>query len=229
MKSKLITMLQDVCLLLSQNDSTRLQNTFLTFSDNKVLTPIGDVLPLLLRHRTTLQDQFVSLELLKQFIEKLQAQKAIIRLNHIGFCYKVDSQEKEKERLIKQANNSPIHVYQELSNDEGIWLFLGNVENWETPMIEMLPIETTNDAWATYWLPHIQIDIDTNMTEQAIRTLVKTIFGKSVIPYSISIDGTVYIVRNRLGSIDGVNIMLDLATSSRKVRYHRQHILKKIC
>lgn len=229
MENDLFETLNIVLSTLYQSDKLSFKNNNLfSFVGKKILTPAGDVTPLLHSQKSKFKDEFADFGLLKKLIDSLIETKSIIRLNHIGFCYKVDSQKVERERLIKSVNNSKFHLYEEPSNDEGKWYFIGNTDNWENPMIEMVPIERTNDQWSDYWLPHIQIDIDTNLTEGEIEKLVKSTFGKSVIPFPISIEGVVYIVRNRLGIIDGVNIMLDLATNSRNVKHTRQNILKKV-
>lgn len=95
-------------------------------------------------------------------------------------------------------------------------------------MIELLPVEKTSDQWKDYWLPHVQIDIDTTLTEKEIIPVVKFFFGDTVTPFSIAIDSVVYIVRNRLGTIDGINIFFDLATKNRNVKFQRQTLLKRL-
>lgn len=95
-------------------------------------------------------------------------------------------------------------------------------------MIELIPVEKTDNTWVDYWLPHIQIDIDTKLITQDIENRVNLVFAHTLKPYPITIDGTVYIVRNHLGRIDGVNIFLDVATRSRDVKYARQHLLTRI-
>src|SRR3989344_7973122 len=99
---------------------------------------------------------------------------------------------------------------------------------WQNPMVELIPIEKSADKWIEYWLPHIQIDIDTTLTEEEIKKHTTDAFGSLVKPFSITIDNVVYIVRNRLGVVDGVNIILDLATNSRDVKYQRQTLFEKV-
>jgi hypothetical protein len=109
-----------------------------------------------------------------------------------------------------------------------LWLFIGDTENWQDPMVEFLPVEKTNDKQAEYWLPHIQIDIDTTLTASEIERILTSVYGGVIQPRAIAIAGTVYIVRSRLGVIDGINIFLDLATNSRNVQWARQQGLTKI-
>jgi hypothetical protein len=229
MGTKFFATLKQVLQALSVNNKLVIQNKELvSVSDHKILTPVGDISPFLFNHISQLKDQFVSLEQLQKFINELTNNNAVIRLNHIGFCYKVSSREQEKERLTKLVKESEMHLYLEPSNDEGTWFFIGNADNWEDSMIELIPIEKTEDKWADYWLPHVQIDIDTTLTEEEIRSYVRSSFGDTVVPFSIKIDGVVYIVRNRLGTTDGVNITIDLATNSRNVKYQRLNLLKRV-
>jgi hypothetical protein len=158
----------------------------------------------------------------------LTEKESLVRLSHIGFCYKVSSLKAEKDRLINLVKQSRLHLYQEESNDDGLWFFIGNIEHWEDPTIEFIPIKSTKDKYVDYWLPHIQIDIDTKLSGEEIESIVKSVFGREITPYPIKIEGTTYIVRNRLGVINGVNIFLDLATSQRNVKYLKQNLWSKI-
>ena len=197
-------------------------------SDTEISTPVGDVLPLLIQHKSKLPNQLIHFELLEKLIERLSSGQSIVRLNHIGFCYKVDSQEKEKERLIRLIKQTKFHLYQEKSIDDGLWLFIGNTNKWEEPLIELIPVEKGSGKWVDNWLPHIQIDVDTILTAREIEKRISPVFTNTRRPHLITIDGIVYIVRNHLGIIDGVNIFLDLATNSRDVKFHRQQLLTKI-
>ncbi|KKP87047.1 MAG: hypothetical protein UR89_C0008G0019 [Candidatus Roizmanbacteria bacterium GW2011_GWA2_35_8] len=194
----------------------------------QIITPIGDMSPVLFNHKSKLKNQIIDITSIKRLIEVLNHNDSIIRLNHIGFCYKVASQENEKKRIAEIVQKTNFHLYQEESNDDGLWLFIGNTKKWEKPLLELLPIEKSDDRWVEYFLPHIQFDVDTNLTAEDINKLAKKVFSKNITPYHIIIDGITYIVRNRLGVIDGVNIFLDLATNSRNVKFHRQNILRKI-
>jgi len=229
MDHKLLSVLKTIFSVLSQNEKLVFQDKNLfEFSETKISIPIGTILSLLLEHKSKLPDQFIDCELLKQLIDKLTKDQSIIRLNHVGFCYKVASQEKEKEKLMDLIKKTNFHLYQEKSNDDGLWLFIGDTNNWEDPMIELLPVEKTNDKWVDYWLPHIQIDIDTNLTAKEIKNRISQVFGNAIKPYFITIDGIVYIVRNYLGTIEGINIVLDLATNARNVKSARQQLLTRI-
>jgi hypothetical protein len=147
----------------------------------------------------------------------------------VGFCYKVLSINEEKQRLVKAASESNLHLYQEESSDEGSWFFMGNISHdWQTPIIEYILIKQTNDEWQQYWLPHVQIDIDTKLTADKIVLELKKAFGSDVQPYAIIIGGVTYIIRLWLGTVDGINIQLDFSTESRMTQIHRSKLLKLI-
>ncbi len=229
MESKLLKILKTIINVLSLNDKLSFEkNDLFNFSASEVMTPVGNVLPLLLAHKSKLGDKIIDLDLLKNLIDILNKNNSIIRLDHVGFCYKVLSQEDEKKRLATLIKQTKFHLYEETSNDNGLWLFIGDVDQWEKPLIELLPVEKTDDRWVEYWLPHTQIDIDTTLAGEEIERLIGSVFGKEIKPYPIVIDGITYIIRNHLGSIEGVNIFLDLATNLRNVKLHRQKDLIKI-
>ncbi len=200
----------------------------LEIKNGQLVTPLGDIVPILTKHKNGLPDQKIDFGKLTKLAEELTAKQSIGHLNHIGFCYKTASNKQEKSRLVTLTKKTKFHLYEEPSIDDGLWLFLGNADQWEKPMIELIPVEKTNDKRKEFWLPHVQIDIDTKLSAEEITSLVQSIYGNSLEPHSIIIAGITYIVRFRLGVIDGINIFLDLATKARNVEYHRKNILVKL-
>lgn len=228
MRDTLLHTLQEILSILRINSNIKpVSNDMLKISTSEIRTPIGNMLTLLSQHRSILTDQEVDISLLRKLVSRL-LNNSLIRLNHIGFCYKVESQEAEKQKLSELTVKSKFHLYQEESNDYGLWLFLGNTSDWHDPMIELLPVEKTSDKWVDYWLPHIQIDLDTRLTSNELENVIKLAYEDRIKPFPIVINGTTYILRSRLGITSGVNIFLDLTTNARKVQYHRQNILKLI-
>lgn len=209
-------------------ETLNLNNYLLKITSNKITAPIGDIVPLLMKHKSKLPNQLIDFDQLTKLAENLSG--SIIRLDHVGFCYKTDSQIQEKLRLINLTKQTKYHLYEESSNDDGLWLFFGNSEQWEKPMIEFLPIEKVTQwtEWKEYWLPNIHIDIDTDLNANKVVSLVKEIFGQDFEPHQVIIDGIIYIVRCWLGVIDGINIFLDLATNSRRVEFHRKNRLLQL-
>lgn len=229
MKSKLLKTLGLIFDILSTNKKLIIKNSDLFhFSENEIITPVGKIIPLLFARKSKLKNRFIDLKKIKKLCDLLDLQRSIIRPNHLGFCYKVDSQKNEKERLTNLIKKTKFHLYEEKSVDDGLWLFIGNTNNWENYLIEFLPVEKTNNQWSEYWLPSIHIDLDINLEAKEIETIIKSVSFKTIEPYPIVINGVTYILRNHLGTIDGVNIFLDLATNSRNVKMHREVFLKQI-
>ncbi len=203
------------------------QKPLIQINHQKITFPVPS--ESLLKNTNPLENEFVDLEKLKQLFAYLSETDSIIGLNHIGFCYKVMSQAEERERIKNEIAKTDWHLYEMDSNDEGLWLFMGNKGNWQDPLIELLPVEKTDDKWVNYWLPHIQIDIDTKLSHHEIEEKIISIFDRKIVPFrSCVIEGVVYGVRARLGIVSGVNIALDFATKERKIQYSREHLLKVI-
>lgn len=229
MTSKFIANILQIIEVLSSNEQINFNSPNLpTFQIDKISTPLGNIYPLMTSSPSSLPNQLPDFNSLHRLINQLSATTSIIRLDHVGFCYQVESSTQEKVRLINEADlrNSPI--YQEPSNDDGLWLFAGNLTEIVSPVTEFVPIEYTSDPDKNYWLPHIQFDIDTKLSSTEILDAIKNIYGNRIIPFSFVIDGTTYIIRCRLGVIGGINIFLDLATNARNVTYLRQHIWQRI-
>lgn len=173
-----------------------------------------------------LSDRFVPDTQTKNLVLKLSEKNLIVRLNHLGFCYLVPSKNEEKTRLSSLISLSDWHLYQEASNDSSDWFFLGDKTNWTDPLIEFVPSEGGNDKWRDYWLPHISIDIDTQLTGEEIEHLVTTYFAGAVRPYRlIVVNGNICLIRARLGCVSGVNIYMDFGTLTRGVEFHRNNLL----
>ena len=204
--------------------------TLLSTISTQLVFPVNLELERIFADKSPLEDDFVSFKLIETLIQDLSQRDAVISLNHIGFCYKTDSQTQERQTLTNSVSGSNWHLYEENSNDQARWYFIGNTEYWKDPLIELLPVTDASDKWLPYWLPHIHIDIDTQLTCEEIESITKRIFENSnVVPFRVTvIDNIVYTIRLRLGIVSGVNIDLDLSTNSRNVQVQRQILLKKI-
>lgn len=219
--------LREIITILSSSKNLDFKNCLVELTDSQIITPIGDISEMLFKQKSKLKDELIDLRLFKKLISILDSNNLIIRLNHLGFGYRVKSQQIERQRLVNLVRKTNQYLYEEESNDFGLWLFLGNTEKWENPLVEFVPVEADHPE-INYFLPHIQIDIDTTLNTREIDEVVKEVFNDIVKPHHIIIDDITYIVRNRLGVIDGVNIFLDLATNARNVQFHRKNILRKI-
>lgn len=180
----------------------------LDLSGDDLKSPVGEITTLLTSGRKLLPDNVVDSKNLDRLVNRLLQNKSIIRLNHIGFCYQVVSLEDEKTRLIKSLKNLDYHFYEELSSSEDVWLFLGNVDKWDDPTLEFVLIKNTSDPDKDYWLPHIQIDVDTTLSPNQINDLIQEVYSGKIKPFPIVIDGTTYIMRCRLGRIRALVLLL---------------------
>ena len=215
------------------------ENAVVTLKDNRTLMTISHTNIViagvalsnnLFNQPSNLNDEFVPLQEIKDFFSYLFSNNFYKRLNHVGFCYHVDSISDEKERLIREAKKANFHLYEETSNvPHHSWLFLGNTKDWRNPLVEFILIEETDDKWKDYWLPHIQIDIDTVLSDDEIMELVlKTIKG-TIKPFPLfKTEEFTVITRVRLGVISGININLDVGFEGRMARYHRVKMLTKL-
>ncbi len=176
-----------------------------------------------------LSDDFVEIIQMKEFFQYLTTNNLFQRLNHLGFCYFVESARLEKERLINEIKKTKLHLYEETSNDSSVWLFVGDRDNWQSPMIELVLSERTTDKWKDYWLPHFQIDIDTYLNGDEIEKLILDNFKGKIKPYRIiETKDFIVLVRARLGIVSGININLDLGFEGRMTRYHRIKLLNQL-
>jgi len=177
-----------------------------------------------------LKDSFVPTEQIKEIFQYLIKNNLFKGLNHLGFGYSVESAKTEKERLINEAKKAKLHLYEEVSNEDGsVWLFLRGGDDWQTPMVEFVINEKTTDKWKDYWLPHFQIDIDTYLDGDEIESLITDSFKGKVKPFRIvETKDNIILVRARLGIVSGINIALDMGFEGRMPRWHREKLMNKL-
>lgn len=225
---KLLKTLKSIIDVLSLNKKITFDKYDLfNISETKIDTPIGDPLTFF-KQKSKSEDKIIDLDLLKQLVNHINNNDLIVRLNHIGFGYIVDSKQDEKQRLIKLVQKTTSHLYEEESNDFGLWLFMGDTKKWQNPLVEFVTVNKNQENYDEF-LPHIQIDVDTKLDAVEIENLINKCFGGEIKPYRIAvINGITYIVRLKLGILERINIFLDLATNSRDVKFHRENFLKKI-
>lgn len=203
--------------------------TLMNISDQNIVIPGLSIPASLFDKKNPLKDSFVQDSQIKNLFDHLSSNHLYQRLNHLGLCYYVESITKEKRKLIDEIKKTDWHLYEEDSQDESAWIYIGNTANWENPLIELVLIEKTNDKWKDYWLPHIQIDIDTNLNGDEIEKLILDNFEGKIKPYRlIEINEFIVLVRARLGIISGININLDFGFEGRMTRHHRTKLLKKL-
>ena len=168
-------------------------------------------------NKSKLTDAFVDFDDLKIFCEALAAKSRAIILNHVGVCYKVKSKAREKKRLMGVAAKHGLNLYEDSSNDDSLWLFMGDKSHPQNPMVEFLPVEEVDDYYLDYWLPHFQIALYTNLPIDDIKYMTHTLFkGNRTANPVVVVNGIVYQLRIWLGTVDGINIALDLGTNKQK-------------
>lgn len=205
------------------------EGELLKITDQDITSPISELITTLVSKPSPLPNQSPDYELLNSLIEELTKQESVRGLNHIGFLYHVESLDQEKARLMSKMKTSSFKLYEEPSNEKAKWYFIGDTTSWDQPMIEMVPVESNGDTFIDYWLPHIHIDIDTNMDENQIESLFYKVYDGDPKPYrAVVIDEIVFVIRLRLGIIDGVNLFIDLSTNHRDVKKLRQNSYKQL-
>jgi hypothetical protein len=217
----LIKQIENIYQLLGDN---RIEELGLFRTKNgKLVTPLGeDSLTMLYTYRSKRTDELIEQPAVEGLITAIKEGESFKGFNHIGFCYKVASKAAEVKRVARVAHSSGYSAYQEPSIDGAAWVFVGDITEITNPLLEFLPHEgQTDDEWMDYWLPHIQFDVDTGLSPGEIDVLVKKFIRKPFTPYPIKIDGVTYIQRVNLGCIEGVNLMLDIATNNRDIQYRK--------
>lgn len=183
------------------------KNNGIQYSDNQVIKYMSDC-------KSKLTDAFVDFDNLKGFCEAVSKQSSKVILNHIGLCYQVPSKALERKRLSGVAIKNRLHLYEMRSNDCSLWLFMGDKSNLQDPLVECLPVEKVNDYYLDYWLPHFHLALHTNLSVENIKYMTHTLFkGTRSANLSVVVNGITYQSRIWLGTIDGVNITLDLLTN----------------
>lgn len=126
--------------ILSQNPKLNLHNSDairvdtsiginLLYADESILTTIvPNFWNTFSQIKSKLIDQLIDLNNLNFLIKNMTDRDQIVRLNHIGFCYKTTSSDKEMRILIEAVKKLSIHLYQEESNSDDVWLFAGDIK-----------------------------------------------------------------------------------------------------
>jgi len=203
----------------------------LKVTNDAIISPVTDVIKRTFDEPSALvdEDEFLSEDTISNILEDLKAKGNIVRLNHIGFCYRVASVNKSRVEIAKSASQKHLFTYQMDSNDPAQWLFVGDTTNWRDPLLEFVLIEgEIKDKEIDYWLPHIQIDIDTNMFYEPIRDTLDTVLKGTRSINLQTYAGHVSQIRVWLGVIAGINIHLDIGTNARNTRYARRVMLTRI-
>jgi len=203
----------------------------MTLNSHSLITPLSksDLLTSLLGTRMNDPDNTGYLSHFSKLIAQLSPH--LLRLNHIAFQYFAESRDEELSRIKTSLQGSGFSVYEEMSNDpDSVWFFVGDTTNWQDPLLEIVPILRKKGPWATYWLPQIHLDIDTDLSPEEIFSHITMQYrGTSVKSFeAVTIKGIVYVVGVWTATAEGINVYLNLATNNRDVPHHRNVSLKKV-
>lgn len=174
-------------------------------------------------HRSTLPNATENLSSALLVIKNFNLEHRLLRINHLGICYKVPTIQAEIRRINDKCSQLKVPAFQEPSIDLGAWLFIGSIDNdISATMLEMIPHEgKVAEPYMEYWLPHIHFDIDVSLTREEVLKIIRKYISNPLIPYEIQIDGIVYTQRIHVGCIDGINIFLDISNTNRIIEYRR--------
>lgn len=182
----------------------------ITISKNGIKIPISNIIRKISANPSPLKDAIIDTTLLSSFINKLSRMNAIRGIYHIGFCYKVNSQAEERQRIRRGISKTIWSMAEVKSQDESLWIFIGNGKDWDRPCIELLPTEKTIDLYKNYWLPHIHIDLALTLTYEILEKLIHELFkGDRRVIVTVAENENAHKARIWLGIISGINICLD--------------------
>lgn len=167
----------------------------------------------------------IDFEQLKKFCTNID----FLRLNHFGVSYSCPDISKELEHLKKLLHTTDFKLFEEKSNINGQrWFFLGNPENWRDPLFEIALTES-KEPLRNKWIPHFQIDIDTDKSFEELRNLSEKFFGADIFDWKLDIyNYGIVLTMCQLGNICGTKVYLGLGTKLRNTKSHRKELLTAI-
>lgn len=173
----------------------------------------------------SLKTDFRDIEKFDKFIHKVFPN--IIRLNHVGISYYCLSIKEEMMFYKKRLGTNPL--YEETSgNTYSRWFFLGEISKWENPLFEIV-LNKGNTEYINEWIPHFQIDLDTNLQFNEIKKITNEIYGENFIKWSLDVPNFgVVLCMGRIFEVGNTKMYLGIGTNLRNTRYHRNELLKKV-
>jgi hypothetical protein len=154
---------------------------------------------------------------------------SLIRINHLGISYSCVNIEKEIVEIKKSLFGTSFKLYEEPNDSTNQrWFFVGNLENWENPLFEIVLTES-EAKFCTKWIPHFQIDLDTNLSIKELESLTDKYFKNNFFDWKLDIPNYgVVMAMGELSNINGTKIFLGLGTNIRGTKKHREEILKLV-
>ncbi|MDD3647023.1 MAG: hypothetical protein PHS44_00785 [Candidatus Dojkabacteria bacterium] len=179
----------------------------------------------LMKYRNNLSNALCNPQHFKGFLQKCSPH--ILSLDHIGFCYKVNSAKQELATLKSSSRKTKIDLYIMKSADNSTWLFAGDTDK---PMIEFLPIQIGPSILSTnYWLPHIHICLNTSFQFDELETVChETFSGNRSIFINYAEGNVAYQSRLWLGTVTGINFCLDFKLNVDNTYQSRKTRLQKL-
>lgn len=168
----------------------------------------------------------VGLDVFKSFMEDLSAVSEI-KLNHFGISYYCTDLDDELNNIRELVGED--HLYEEEAGSPSTkWLFIGDAKNADEPLFELVLNERKKPVLSS-WVPHFQIDIDTNLKVEELQDIITSHLGADWVKWKIDINGIgVPLVMGRLCSIGGQKIYLGIGTNKRDRYWHRSEGLRQL-
>lgn len=153
---------------------------------------------------------------------------SIKRINHFGIGYHCDDSHKEIEKYKKALKKSSFNLYEEDSLDENVrWLFVGDATKKKSPLFEITLSSYPSDP-ENNWLPHFQLDFDTNLTFKQLKKVATRHLGRDFFLWQLDIPNYgVALVMGLLGNIQATKIWVGFGTNLR-LGLNRENIFKKL-
>ncbi|MFA5136068.1 MAG: hypothetical protein WC489_01610 [Patescibacteria group bacterium] len=142
-----------------------------------------------------------------------------VKLNHLGFGYRVHDLGIELDDF-KHRLDKDFELLEESSGDEANnrWFFIKHKTDPSVPKIELVLYLT--DKYKGFYCPQFQIDIDTDLSYEAIRQITDEVLGKDFFFWKYDIAGYgVVMAMAKIGQIDGVHILVGIGTNLRKPQW----------
>lgn len=167
-----------------------------------------------------------STDLPEKYMNFIKAIPGGIEVDHVGISYWCDDMDTEKVRIKELAASKGIPVHEEPNEEvDQQWVFLGNPK--AAPMCEM--VLNRGLLRADEWRPHFQIDMNTKLSIDEIKSLTDTYLHPNFIHWELDIPQVgVVLGMGILGEVDGTKIALGLGTSKRNTAFARELTFKKL-
>lgn len=146
-------------------------------------------------------------------------------LNHLGISYFVPDIEQEHEAIRSIADEAGIESHEEHGAPvDQEWLFLGHVDDWRSAMFEMV-LNQGEPNPADFWRPHFQIDLDTNLPWEELKTLTEKHFGPDFFKWTLDAPNVgTFLGMGLIGNVGGSKIALGLGATKRSAEFHRRSL-----